>query len=140
MGSELVNGSASHFSVGEIFRKQCPEYMAIGMSYEEFWEKDVEMVKAYREAERIKRKNKDYDLWLQGRYIYDALCCVSPILHAFAKEGTHPEPYPEEPYPRTEAEVKEIQDKIIKENAEGFRALVALKNEERRRKNVGSND
>lgn len=109
--------------------------MAIGMTYEEFWEKDVEMVKAYREAERIKRKRKDWDLWLQGRYIYDALCCVSPILHAFAKEGTRPESYLEEPYPRTKKDIEEREQKIMKENAEGFRALVALKNEERRKNN-----
>lgn len=115
--------------------------MAIGMTYEEFWEKDCEMVKAYRQAERIKRKQRDWDLWLQGRYFYDALCSVSPVLHAFAKNGTEPEPYLEEPYPRTEEDLKKIQDKIMKQNAEGFRALVALKNEERRQKDgYRSND
>lgn len=114
--------------------------MAIGMSYEEFWEKDVDIVKAYREADRIKRKRRDWDLWLQGRYFYDALCCASPVLHAFAKEGTQAHPYPEEPYPRDKKDIKRMQDKIIKENAEGFRALVALKNEERRRKNEYRSD
>lgn len=114
--------------------------MAIGMTYEEFWKKDVEMVKAYREADRIRRKQRDWDLWLQGRYFYDALCCASPILHAFAKNGTEPEPYPEEPYPRTGEDLKKRQDKIMKQNAEGFRALVALKNEERRKENGHRSD
>ena len=31
-------------------------------------------------------------------YIYEAICDVSPILHAFAKSGTRPRPYPEKPY------------------------------------------
>ena len=105
------------------------------MTYEEFWEKDVEMVRAYREADRIRQKRKDYDMWLQGRYVYDALCCASPILHAFAKEGTQPHPYTEEPYPRTKKDLEEKQERIMKENAERFRAFVAMKNEERREKN-----
>ena len=140
MGSELVNGSASLFSYSELFREQCIVYMSIGMSYEEFWEMDVDLVKFYREAEQLKQKRRDYDLWLQGRYIYDALCAVSPVLHAFAPQGTKAMPYLEEPYPRTRKELRERQKKIMKENAETFRALVELKNEERRKNNVGSND
>lgn len=140
MGSELVNGSASLFSYSKLFREQCIVYMSIGMSYEEFWEKDVDLVKFYREAEQLKQKRRDYDLWLQGRYIYDALCAVSPVLHAFAPQDTKAMPYLEEPYPRTRKELRERQKKIMKENAETFRALVELKNEERRKNNVGSND
>ena len=34
-------------------------------------------------------------------YIYDALCKVSPILHAFSKSGTKPLPYPDKPYMST---------------------------------------
>lgn len=140
MGSELVNGSTSHFSYGEFFREQCIVYMSIGMSYEEFWEKDIDLVKFYREAEQLRQKRRDYDLWLQGRYIYDALCAVSPVLQAFAPQGTRAMPYIEEPYPRTKKDLVERQRKIIKKNAEAFRALVELKNEERRKNNVGSND
>lgn len=31
-------------------------------------------------------------------YVYEALCDVSPILHAFCKKGTKPLPYPTKPY------------------------------------------
>ena len=140
MGSELVNGSASHFSYSKLFREQCIVYMSIGMSYEEFWEKDVDLVKFYREAHQLKQKQKDYDLWLQGRYFYDALCAVSPVLHAFAPQGTKAHPYVEQPYPRTQKDLVERQKKIMRENAEAFRAFVEAKNEERRNRNVGSND
>lgn len=34
-----------------------------------------------------------------GMYIYEALCDVSPILHAFAKNGAKPIEYRTEPYP-----------------------------------------
>lgn len=109
--------------------------MALGMTYDEFWNKEPERVKYYRKAEAIRRKNRDYDLWLQGRYIYDALCAVSPVLHAFAKNGTQPEEYLKEPYPRTVKDFKELQERKMKENAENFRAFVIAKNKERRDKN-----
>ena len=107
MGSELVNSSTSHFSFTEAFERACPHFMAMGMTYDEFWNSEPDRVKYYREAEEIRQKKRDYDLWLQGRYFYDALCAVSPILHAFAKGGTQAEPFNEEPYPRTMKDYKE---------------------------------
>ena len=49
---------------------------------------------------RIERRNQE--LWLQGLYIYEALCDVSPVLHSMAKKGTKAHPYTEKPYPITE--------------------------------------
>ena len=135
MGSELVNGSTSLFSFTDGFEKACPQFMAMGMTYDEFWNGEPERVRYYREAEEIRQKKRDYDLWLQGRYIYDALCAVSPILHAFAKNGTQPENYLDEPYPRTYKDFKERQERQMKEQAEAFRAFVSAKNAERREKN-----
>lgn len=134
MGSELVNGSASHFSFTDGFEKACPEFMAMGMTYDEFWNGEPERVRYYREAEEIRQKKRDYDLWLQGRYIYDALCAVSPVLHAFAPSGTQAMDYINEPYPRTYKDFKERQERQMKERAESFRAFVAAKNRERREK------
>ena len=113
----------------------CPEFMAMGMTYDEFWYGEADRVKYYRQAEEIRRKEKDYDLWLQGRYIYDALCAVSPLLHAFAKNGTQAEKYNEDPYPRTMKDYKELQEKQMRERAEAFAAFVDAKNRERREKN-----
>ena len=55
---------------------------------------------------------------MQGVYVYDALCRVSPILHAFSKSGTKPLPYVEKPYMSTfdEKKNKELKEKE-KENA-----------------------
>ena len=109
--------------------------MSVGMSYDEFWYKEPDRARYYREAERLRQKNRDYDLWLQGRYFYDALCAVSPILHAFAASGTQAEEYLKEPYPRTHKDLEELQERKMRENAENFRAFVNAKNEERRNKN-----
>ena len=64
--------------------------------------------------------------------MYDALCAVSPLLHAFAKNGTQAVPYLSEPYPSSKEELDERTKRQIREAAEGFRALVAMKNAKRR--------
>ena len=43
------------------------------MTYDQFWNQDVELVKAYREADKIKRDLKNQDMWMQGAYYYEAL-------------------------------------------------------------------
>lgn len=57
----------------------------------------------------MRRDRRNQELWLQGMYIYEALCDVSPILHAFAKKGTRPVPYTDHPYPLSDKQVKEVK-------------------------------
>lgn len=85
-------------SLTKIFEELCPIYMGYGMSYDEYWYGEPYRAKFYRDAYEIQMKHKDEEFWMQGMYIYDALCRVSPILHAFSKSGTKPLPYPKEPY------------------------------------------
>lgn len=103
---------APSFAYTEAFNKAFPEYLAIGMTYDQFWNDDVDLVKAYRKAYRIKRDVRNHDLWLQGAYIYEALLDVSPIFHAFAKKGTKAAPYPERPFEL----YREPGEKASKEN------------------------
>ena len=81
----------------------------MGMSYEEYWHGRFNLVTAYRKAYKLKQEIKDYEFWRQGMYFYEALLDVSPILHAFAKKGTKPRPYPSKPYG---LELDEKEDKI----------------------------
>ena len=74
------------------------------MTYDQFWRDDPKLVKAYRKAHELKKEWANQDAWLQGMYFYEALCDVSPVLHAFAKSGTKPFPYPQKPYGLTEEE------------------------------------
>lgn len=85
-------------SLTTLFEKWCPIYMSYGMSYDEFWKESPYRAKFYREAHELKLKQKDELMWVQGMYIYEALCEVSPVLHAFSKKGTKPLPYSEKPY------------------------------------------
>lgn len=82
------------------------------MTYEQFWEGDPCLVKYYRQAEEIRVEKKNRELWLQGLYVYEAMCDVSPILHAMAKKGTKARPYPEQPYAITQKQRRrELEEK-----------------------------
>lgn len=99
----------SRKSYGEQFDELFPYYLSIGMSEEQYWDRDSTLVIAYRKANELSMERENQKLWLQGRYIYDALCAVSPILHAFAKKGTKASPYNKEPYSLTEKTAKKKQ-------------------------------
>lgn len=99
--------------------------MSIGMTYDEFWNQDVTLVRVYRKAQDIRDRRQNQLLWLQGMYIYEALCNVSPIFHAFAKKGTKPQPYPKEPYPITESEIRERKEREAHEKEERLKAEFA---------------
>jgi hypothetical protein len=97
--------------------------MSYGMSYDEYWYDDCFKAKFYREQYKIRLKKEDMDMWKQGMYIYEALCDVSPILHAFSKKGTKPLPYRDKPllqeyeqeHPTTqkEKEIKQKNDEMV---------------------------
>lgn len=80
------------------------------MTAEQYWDGDCTLVRAYRKAEELRADKQNLYLWLQGRYIYDALTRVAPVLHAFAKKGTKPGPYMEEPYPLTPQAAKQAEE------------------------------
>ena len=89
------------------FYEQFPYYLSIGMTPEQYWDDDSTLAKYYREADKIRKKRMNEELWLQGMYFYEALCDVSPVLHAFAKRGTKVVPYPDHPYAITTTDIKD---------------------------------
>lgn len=106
--------------------------MSIGMTYKQFWEDDVTLPKVYLKAYEIKsereRKLDEWRMWKQGVYVYEALCDVSPILHAFSKKGTKPLPYPTKPYGIDGNEEKTEEEKKQEEENERLKAIVTFDN------------
>ncbi len=121
MGGELVK-PAPTISYTEQFYEIFPYYLSIGMTYDQYWNDDCTLVKYYREAHEVQQQRENQRLWMQGAYFYDALCAVSPVLHAFAKPGTKPSPYLKEPYPLTKDESEDKEK--IKQKADRQRAKV----------------
>ncbi len=101
--------SFSSFTYTEKFNEVFPYYLSIGMTYEQFWNDDPYLVRFYRKAEELRMEKQNQALWLQGMYFYEAICDVSPILHAFAKKGTTPAPYAKEPYPLNNKQIKRAE-------------------------------
>ena len=113
-GSER-DSSLPFFTYTERFYELFPYYLAIGMTPEQYWEGDPALAKYYRKADERKLERQNQALWLQGMYIYEAICDVSPILQAFAKKGSKPFPYTDKPYPLNDKQRK--RDKVEKEKA-----------------------
>lgn len=112
-----ANTSALLHTYSEKFNDVFPYYLSIGMTYEQFWNMDCTLVRHYNKAAQIRREMKNQELWLQGMYVYEALCDVAPIFHAFAKKGTKPVPFRSEPY-ELGVGVKEVAEKPAKKSKE----------------------
>lgn len=99
--------------------------MSMGMSYQDYWYGDVFMVVPYVEAYRLRKRQENERLWLQGMYFYDAL---SVALKRFGDGlGGQRTPdsvkYPEEPYRLYQATKEKTQDELQEqEDAETRRA------------------
>ena len=122
--SESVEGGGQSAPFSNSYTKQFyevfPYYLSIGMTPEQYWDGDPSLAKYYRQADELTRKRKNQALWLQGMYIYEALCNVAPVLQAFAKKGTKPIPYPDHPYSLTikeQEDEKKLREKRDREKA-----------------------
>lgn len=113
-GSGGVTATAPLKTYTEKFNELFPYYLSIGMTEEQYWDKDNQLVISYRKADELRMARKNQEMWIQGAYFYDALCRVSPILHAFAKKGTKPTPYLSEAYALTEKQAELVQEEKSK--------------------------
>lgn len=94
--------------------------MSIGMTYDEFWNQDVALVRAYRKADELKRRRQNEALWMQGLYIRDAL--LSTVGNMFTGKGATPIEYPKEPYPVTEEQRAEKEREKYRRMEERMKA------------------
>lgn len=106
--------------------------MAIGMSYDEFWNQDVSLVRVYMEADEIRRRRQNEVLWLQGLYVRDALCCS--VVNMFSDKNAKKFDYPTEPYPITERQIAEVEERKHRAMEERLKAEFAMFAEQIRKK------
>lgn len=101
MGGDLVynDDKIKSSSLTKVFEEQFPYFLAIGMSYEEYWHGNCWLTQYYLKAWKIKREMRNEELWLQGAYFFEALCDIAPVICAYPKRGAKPHEYLKEPFP-----------------------------------------
>lgn len=92
--------------------------MAIGMTYEQYWYGDPLMVRAFYQAEKIRRKRVDEEAWLYGLYFLRALDAI--VGNAFRKSGTPLAEYPKEPLHVTSDKDAALSEEQREENEATF--------------------
>ena len=122
------NSRVESTSLTKLFEHECPYYMSYGMSFDEYWNGDAYLVKFYRDAYKLKIRYDDVFMWKQGMYIYEALCDVSPILHAFSKSGAKPLPYRTKPMYEEIRDMKTEKEKQIEIENERLKARIFFEN------------
>lgn len=100
-GGIVESESTEEKTFTDVFEEQCPYFMSIGMTYDEFWYGEPERARYYRDSHILKCKSRNQELWLQGMYL------IHSITVALDPKGKAK--YPEKPFdifPKTEAEKK----------------------------------
>lgn len=114
------NSPHTNLTYKEIFDIYFPQYLLMGMSASEYWDGDVHLAKGYREAYKLKRKADNFNAYLQGLYIYDALICASPLMRSsFGQKGKiKPHEYLKKPYDLFEDDRKKTEEEEAKKHQE----------------------
>lgn len=116
--------SSEQRSYSDAFREVFPWYMAIGMSYDQFWHGDPYLAVYYREAHELYRDQKNQELWLNGWYTFAAISTALSNIHLDGKKHKFNE-YMSEPFrirPKSEEELEAeqrqaTQNMVMKLNA-----------------------
>lgn len=85
------------FFFKKLFDKEFPYYLSIGMTTQEFWEGDSSLVKAYRQAEVLRKERINAEAHLQAFYIYEVIADFVPVLVSFPKKGAKPKAFRDQP-------------------------------------------
>ena len=91
--------------MAQMFDEACPSYLAMGMSYEQYWDGPGDLARVYREAHDIMQVQKNHELWLQGLYVHQAVSVA--VNNLFRKKGAKPKGYLDKPLPVTRREQRE---------------------------------
>ncbi len=114
MDGGTVEEAQFYRSIASIFERDCPYFMSLGMTYEEYWYGNPLLVRSYLQAEEYRRRKENYNLWLGGIYMQQAI--ASTIGNAFIEKGSPKNKYPDKPFPIDEETLE--QDRVEQEAME----------------------
>lgn len=99
----------------------------MGMSTEEYWEKDCRLAQAFQKAYKMKVNEVSRNAWLQGQYVLSALQCGVPVGFIDKKRGGSSPKYPKEPYKVYQDKVEEKKPKQAEmRNVKGIAWMQAM--------------
>ena len=78
------------------------------MSSAEYWDGDNALPAMFRKAYRMRQEQTNYSAWLNGLYVYDAVCSAMSLLNS--NKSTH-KPYASKPYSFGKDETAEAERK-----------------------------
>lgn len=94
------------------------------MSYDEYWHGPPELTAAYREAYKVRKEERNWEMWLQGLYFTHALnVALSNALEKNSKAEYMTEPI--DIFPPTEEELEERREAEAKELERRLNAFAA---------------
>ena len=73
-----------------------PAALSIGVGYDTFWRLNPRLLKAFIKADRIKKRQTEIEMYIAGRYVFDAVSLA--LANGFRQKGKAPEQWLEEPY------------------------------------------
>lgn len=94
-------------------------------------------MKAYREARKIAIREANFDMWLQGRYIYRAV--VTAIANTFGDAKGKALEYPDKPDPLLKEDVEEENERQQKEKMLALQAYIRKQNQKSIKNDKGEN-
>lgn len=118
MGGQEVKQSTPQ-DVIDYLNELCPQAMALGMSLDEYWHGEPSNINFYVKAEEFRQRKTNNQLWLQGAYIYYALCSSSPMFNSLAKDHK-PKPYLKEPFSMSKEEEDKRKVELFKQKMFGL--------------------
>lgn len=119
--------------MSDMLDRVCAYYMAIGVSFYEFWNGDYTQLKYRIEANRLMLKERNREMWIQGMYVYDAV--MTALYNANRGKKTQKE-YMDKPI-RITKQSEEEKEEEAKNILEQFKASLSVMTGrlERREKN-----
>lgn len=96
-----------------------PYYLALGMTYEQYWRSDPYLTVYYQKAKKMKFDYDNQMAWINGMYIYDAVSAI--VFNTWCrKEGEQCKDYTNKPYEFDRAKQEEELKKEAEVQAEAW--------------------
>lgn len=109
-----------------MFMEAYPYYLAVGCSYDEYWNSPAWIAQSIMAAHQIKRKMQNEELWLQGYYTFAAVSTALSNIHLDGKKRK-PNLYLDKPFDIFEKTDEEKRLEAIKEREKAVQAFNAMK-------------